>query len=133
MSVNKVILLGRVGKDPEVREVNDTKVAKLSLATSEKFTKKDGEKVENTAWHSLVMWGRLAEIAEKYITKGDMLYVEGKIDYRKYEKDGSVTYYTDIVVTGMNMVSSKNEVRSRDNEKIQESKTEELPEDDLPF
>ena len=80
MSINKVILVGNVGRDPEVRHLdNGAAVANFPLATSETYTAKSGEKVTNTEWHNIVAWRGLAEVAEKYIQKGRQLYVEGKI------------------------------------------------------
>lgn len=107
--VNKVILVGRVGKDPDVRALNDgTQVANFSIATSESYKdKKTGEKKETTTWHSLVLWRQLAEIAAKYVHKGDLLYIEGKIQNRSYEKDGITRYVTEIVVNNMTMLGSK--------------------------
>jgi len=92
-SVNKVILLGRLGKDPEVKRFDSGKVvATFSLATSEKY--KDQEE---TQWHNIVLWGTTAELAEKYLTKGSQLFVEGKVKYRTYDdKDGAKRYVTEI-------------------------------------
>jgi single-strand DNA-binding protein len=101
--VNKAILLGRVGKDPEVRHLEGgTTVARFTLATSEKYKNKSGEMVENTEWHNIVAWRQLAELAEKYVHKGDQLYVEGKITNRNYEdKDGNKRYTSEVVVNEM--------------------------------
>ena len=88
-SVNKVILVGNVGRDPDVATIgNGTKVAHLSLATSRRV-QKNGTVEERTDWHRLTLWDRLAELAEEYICKGDRLYVEGRIEYDSYEKNGS--------------------------------------------
>ena len=88
--VNKVILLGNLGKDPEVRRLDDGRgVANFSLATSETYKNKAGEKVTNTEWHNVVLWSPLADIAESYLKKGSQVYIEGKISNRSYEdKDG---------------------------------------------
>lgn len=87
-SVNKVILVGNVGRDPDVATIgNGTKVAHLSLATSRRV-QKNGTVEERTDWHRLTLWDRLAELAEEYIRKGDRLYVEGRIEYDSYEKNG---------------------------------------------
>jgi single-strand DNA-binding protein len=84
-SINKVILVGNVGKDPEVRRINENSiVANLSLATSETYTDKQGKKIENTEWHSLEFWGGMAETVEKFVRKGQKLYVEGKIRTRTW-------------------------------------------------
>jgi single-strand DNA-binding protein len=107
--VNKIILVGRVGGDPEVKYVTeDNPVANFTLATSEKYKKSDGEKVEKTEWHRLVMWKNLAKIVEKYVKKGDLLYVEGKVTYRSYEdKDGVKKYITEVVVNNLVMLGGK--------------------------
>jgi len=105
MSVNKIILIGNIGNDPEIKEVNGNKLAKLSLATSEKYTNKQGEKVENSEWHNVTFWGRTAEVVEQYVKKGMKLYVEGSIKYNKVEKDGNTTYYTEVRGQVMQMLS----------------------------
>ena len=108
MSVNKVILIGNVGKDPEVNYIKeDLPVAKFTLATSETYTK-DGQKVTNTEWHNIVVWRGLAKVVENYVKKGSKLYLEGKITNRQYEKDGQTKYFTEIVVNQMQMLDSKN-------------------------
>ena len=104
-SVNKVILLGNVGKDPEVRETNGGSVANLKLATSEKYTDKNGQKQENTEWHSLVVYGKLADVVSKYVNKGDKLYVEGAITTKKWkDKEGNDRYTTEIKVRDLTML-----------------------------
>lgn len=108
MSVNKVILVGNVGKDPEVRHLDSgVAVASFPFATSESYTKND-ERVTTTEWHNIVMWRGLADVAEKYIKKGSKLFLEGKISTRQYEKDGQTKYFTEIVVNNMVMLDSKN-------------------------
>ena len=99
MSVNKAFILGRVGKDPQVSHISDTKKASFSIATTDRaYTTKSGVNVpEKTEWHNIVAWRGLAEICEKYVHKGDMLYIEGKITYRSWEKDGQTRYITEIV------------------------------------
>ena len=109
MSVNKVILVGNVGKDPEIRHLDSgVAVASFSLATSESYTAKNGERVTTTEWHNIVLWRGLAEVAEKYIKKGSRLYLEGKITSRQYEKDGQTKYFTEIVANNMVMLDSRN-------------------------
>jgi len=97
--VNKVILIGNTGKDPEVRHLESgVAVASFSLATTETYKNKSGEKVSNTEWHNIVLWRGLAEIAEKYIKKGTQLYIEGKITNRSWDdKEGNKRYITEIV------------------------------------
>lgn len=108
-SVNKIHILGRVGKPPEVRNLeNGATVATFSVATSETWKDKvSGEKKESTTWHNLVLWRGLAEIAAKYIHKGDLIYVEGKIQTRPWEKDGITRYTTEIIVSELKMLGSK--------------------------
>lgn len=104
--VNKVILVGNLGKDPEVRTIQSgAQVAKFSLATSESYTNKDGQKVDTTEWHNVVLWRGLATIAEKYLKKGNKVYIEGKIRYRQYEdKDGVKKYITEIEGSEMQLL-----------------------------
>lgn len=112
MSVNKVILLGNVGKDPEVRYLDSgVAVATFPLATSDRaYTLANGTQVpERTEWHNLVLWRGLAETAEKYVHKGDKLYIEGKIRTRSYDdQTGAKRYITEIFVDSMEMLSPKN-------------------------
>jgi len=104
-SVNKVILLGNVGKDPEVRETKAGNIVNLVMATSEKYTDKSGQKQENTEWHNLVVFGKLADVVSKYVKKGDKLYVEGSITTRKWEdKEGNTRYNTEIKVRDLTML-----------------------------
>lgn len=109
MTVNKVILVGRLGKDPETRYMpNGEAVTNATLATSENWKDKSGEKQEKTEWHNLTFYRRLAEIAGEYLKKGSMIYVEGKLATRKWQdKDGKDRYTTDIIVNEMQMLSSK--------------------------
>ncbi len=107
--VNKVILVGRVGKDPEVRQAGSTQVASFSLATSEKFTDKQGQQQENTEWHNIVLWGKQAELAGQYVRKGSMLYIEGSIKTESYEKDGQTKYVTKITGRQMQFLDSKSD------------------------
>ena len=109
MSVNKVILVGNVGKDPEIRHLDTgVAVANFSLATSETYTAKNGEKVTTTEWHNIVLWRGLAEVAEKYVTKGRQLYIEGRIRTRTYDdKDGNKKYITEIYGDTMQMLGTK--------------------------
>ena len=99
MSVNKAFILGRVGKDPQVSHINDVKKAAFSMATTDRgYTTKNGTQVpDRTEWHNIVAWRGLAEICEKYVHKGDLLYIEGKITNRSWEKDGTTHYITEIV------------------------------------
>lgn len=106
--MNKIILLGNVGKDPETRTLeNGTKVTSLTLATSETWKDKQGNKKEEVQWHSVQLWRGLAEVAEKYVKKGSKLLIEGKVTYRSYEKDGETKYITEIVGKEMKMLGGK--------------------------
>lgn len=107
--VNKVILVGRLGKDPEVRNLdNGAAVANFTLATSESYKDKTtGEKKEITEWHNVVLWRGLAEISQRYLHKGDMVYVEGKLRTRSWEKEGVTRYTTEVVADNMTMLSTK--------------------------
>lgn len=98
--VNKVIIVGNLGNDPEVKAVGQSTVANFSLATSESYTK-DGQKQEKTEWHKIVAWGKLAELAGQYLKKGRQVYVEGKLQTREYEKDGQKRYSTEIVANNI--------------------------------
>ena len=104
--VNKVILLGNLGRDPEVRHLdNGRAVANFSIATSETYKNKQGEKVTNTEWHNVVLWTPLAEIAEKYLKKGNQVYIEGKLTSRSYEdKEGVTKYITEVVGREMTLL-----------------------------
>ncbi|ULJ66629.1 single-stranded DNA-binding protein [Wielerella bovis] len=109
-SINKVILIGRLGKDPEVRYMpSGEAVCNFSLATSESWNdKKTGQKVEKTEWHNISMFGRLAEIAGQYLKKGALVYLEGKIQTDKYtDKQGAERYTTKIIVNEMKMLGNK--------------------------
>ena len=107
--VNKVILVGRLGKEPEVRNLdNGAAVANFTIATSESYKDRTtGEKKEITEWHNIVLWRGLAEIAQKYLHKGDMVYVEGKLRTRSWEKDGVTRYTTEVVADNMTMLGSR--------------------------
>lgn len=107
--INKVILVGNLGKDPEVRRLdNNGVVATFPLATSESYKDKNGQRVEKTEWHNIVMWRGLAEVAEKYLKKGQTVYVEGKIRNRNYQdKEGQTRYITEIVADEMTMLGGR--------------------------
>lgn len=109
--INKVILVGNLGKDPEVRYLEGgTAVAKFPLATSETYKNKEGQKVDSTEWHNIVMWRGLAEIAEKFLKKGSLVYIEGKIRTRAYDdKEGNKRYATEIIADNMTMLGRRND------------------------
>src|SRR3982750_250182 len=99
--VNKVIIVGRLGADPELKTVTGGQsVARLSIATSENWTDKQGQRQERTEWHRIVVWGKLAELCEKYLSKGRQCYVEGRLQTRSWDdKDGNKRYTTEVVAT----------------------------------
>ncbi len=109
MSVNKAILVGYVGNDPEVRYIdNGTPVCNFRLATSETYKNKNGERITTTEWHNIVLWRGLAEIAEKYVRKGSQIYVEGRIRTRSWDdRDGNKRYTTEIVGDSMQLLGKK--------------------------
>lgn len=115
-SVNKVILVGHLGKDPELRYLEgNVSVASFPLATSESFNK-DGKKVEQTEWHNIVMWRGLADVAAKYLTKGRLVYIEGKLRTRSYEdKEGIRRYTTEIVAESFNILGRKSDFENTNN------------------
>ncbi len=138
--VNKVILVGNLGKDPEVRYLEGgVATAKFTLATSESYKDKQGNKVEQTEWHNIVLWRGLAEVAEKYLKKGMTVYIEGKIKSRSWDdKEGNKRYSTEIVADNMTMLSKKDNNSSGGNDyssKMEEPSfsTASAPTDDLPF
>lgn len=107
--VNKVIIVGNLGKDPEVKAAGQSTVANFSLATSESYTDKSGAKQEKTEWHRIVAWGKLAELAGQYLKKGRQVYVEGKLQTREWEKDGQKKYTTEIVASNITFLGGKQE------------------------
>lgn len=144
--VNKVILLGNLGRDPEVRHLeNGRAVANFSIATSESYKNKQGEKVTNTEWHNVVLWTPLAEIAEKYLKKGNQVYIEGKLTSRSYEdKEGVTKYITEVVGRDMTLLGGPRQEGSEQSTTPQaqaapatpamETKADDSSEvDDLPF
>lgn len=144
MSVNKVILVGNVGNDPEVKHLDqDVKVAKFRMATSESYRAKNGERVTTTEWHNIVLWRGLAGVVEQYVKKGSRLYIEGKITNRQYEKDGETKYFTEIVANNMVMLDSKESSENQSNRNSTTSDNqfhseeaevnEQGGDDDLPF
>lgn len=106
-SLNKVMLIGNVGNDPEIRATGSgARVAKLSLATNRTWSDRAGQQQERTEWHRLTFFGRVVDIVEQWVKKGDRLYVEGRIEYSQVEGEGGTRYFTDIVVNDMVMLGS---------------------------
>lgn len=108
-SVNKVLIIGNAGKDPETKYTESgTAVCTLTLATKHSWKEKDGQRQEKTEWHRVVFWGKLAEIVDKYVKKGSQVYVEGRIETRKWtDKTGNDKYTTEIVADQMQMLSGR--------------------------
>lgn len=106
-SLNKVMLIGNVGSDPEIRATGSgARVAKMSLATNRSWQDRSGNQQEKTEWHRLTFFGKLTDIVEQWVKKGDRLYVEGRVEYSQTESDSGTKYWTDIVVTEMIMMGS---------------------------
>lgn len=145
MSVNKVILVGNVGKDPDVRHLEGgVTVARFPLATNETYTDKSGQKVTQTEWHNVVVWRGQADIAEKYVRSGKLLYVEGKLRTSSYEdkETGVKKYSTEVYCTNFRFLGPANETSTKGNDDYPKTETREsttessMPEpedDDLPF
>lgn len=148
--VNKAILVGRLGKDPQLDYTSSgTARCRFSLATSDNYTDRDGKRQENTSWHNIVLWARLAEVAGEYLSKGRMVYIEGRINYHDWQtEDGQTKYITEIVGNQMQLLGGKGDdqpdgdVSQRDPEekpargkgKPSNPPRDEPPEDDdLPF
>jgi single-strand DNA-binding protein len=105
---NRITLIGNVGQDPQSKTLdNGTKTTSFTLATSETWKDKQGNKQEETQWHTVKLWRGLAEVAEQYVKKGTKLMIEGKVIYRSYEKDGETKYFTEIVAKEMKMLGGK--------------------------
>lgn len=130
--INKVILIGNLGNPPVLNQIESGKsVASFSIATSETYKNRNGEKVQDTQWHNIVAWGSLAEICDKYLTKGSKVFIEGKLTTRSYEdKEGVKKYITEVVAREMKMLSPKN---SELVEAVKQSNNNSEIDDDLPF
>lgn len=141
--VNKVILIGNLGRDPEIRTLESgVKVARFSLATTESYNDRNtGQRVDQTEWHNIVLWRGLADIAEKYLRKGNQVYIEGKLQTRSYQdKDGITKYSTEIIGQNMNMLGGRQSPAESSFESPAQNVSAppdpiDLPEetDDLPF
>ncbi|MBK7140949.1 MAG: single-stranded DNA-binding protein [bacterium] len=140
MSVNKAILIGRLGKDPELRYTPGGRaVATFSLATSEVYQNQEGQRQEATTWHNIVCWGKTAELAKEYLRKGREVYLEGRISNRSYDdKDGNKRYISEVVVQNMRFIGSRQQ--GEPGGAAEEADTSPAPaastgaeDDDLPF
>jgi single-strand DNA-binding protein len=129
-SVNKVILLGRLGSDPELKYTpSSTAVCNFTMATSESYTDKQGEKKQNTEWHRIVIWSKLAELCNQYLSKGSQVFLEGSLQTRSWEnKQGVKMYTTEIVARSVQFLDAKS-----DNKKPEDSSAQEFTTDDIPF
>ena len=142
MSVNKAILIGRLGKDPELRYTPaGTAVVRFTIATNEKWTGQDGQSNERTVWHNIVAWGRQAEIIKEHLSKGRQVYIEGRIDNRSYDdKDGNKRYISEVVVQTFRFLGSRDDAMS-ESSKVSGNESDMPPpssepagdDDDLPF
>ena len=137
-SLNKCMLIGNLGKDPEIKMTpSGQKVATFSIASSEKYTDKSGQKVEKTEWHNIVAWKKLAEIIESYVKKGSTVYIEGKLTTRSWEDSngGGKKYRTEVLVSQLQMLSSKRDQQGQSQGGQQQGQGQDIPEDseDLPF
>jgi single-strand DNA-binding protein len=136
--VNKVILIGNLGRDPEVRHLEGgVSVANFPIATTESYKDKSGNRVEQTEWHNIVMWRGLAEVAEKYLKKGMTIYVEGKLRTRSYDKDGQKHYRTEVLSDNMTILSrkddNKKDIEGTSSAEVPPLRSEGGSNDDLPF
>jgi single-strand DNA-binding protein len=136
--VNKVILIGRLGKDPEVRYTPDgTMVTNFRIATDEQWKDKNGEKVQRTEWHQIVTYRKLAEICGNYLVKGKLVFIEGRIQTRSWEdKEGIKRYTTEIIASNMKMLDSKGQNKSTDTSfdaDAANANDSSAPLDDVPF
>ncbi len=134
--VNKAILIGRLGGDPEVRYTPDgTMVTSFNLATNEQWKDKSGEKAQKTEWHRIVTFAKLAEICGNYLSKGSMVYIEGRIQTRSWEdKEGAKRTTTEIIATGMQMLDSKGSPKDQESRKSSPLPAYSGPRDeDVPF
>ena len=114
-SVNKIILVGNVGQDPDIQETGSgTKVAHLSLATNRRTTANGDEPKERTDWHRLTLWNRLAQFAQDYVSKGDRIYVEGRLEYDSYERDGVTIPTADVTVKELVLLTPRPAVEAAD-------------------
>jgi single-strand DNA-binding protein len=109
--VNKVILVGNLGKDPEARSTTNSTVCSLSVGTSSKFKGKDGQYQEKTEWHRVVVWGKSAEFCGAYLRKGSKVYIEGRLETRKWDKNGVDQYTTEVIADNVQNLSPKSDDR----------------------
>ncbi|PKQ70294.1 single-stranded DNA-binding protein [Raineya orbicola] len=143
--VNKVILIGNVGKDPDIISFESGRKATFPLATSEKYKDREGKPVEKTEWHNIVFWGPVVDVIEKYVKKGKQVFIEGKLATRSYEKDGQTRYITEVIGQNLTLLGSglgggntsntenTSSNSQEDNTPYVPPTVESSPSDDLPF
>ena len=144
-SLNKVMLIGNLGRDPEIRYTNDgTPVANFGMATTEKWTGKSGNQQESTEWHNIVVWNKLADVCKNYLFKGSRVYVEGKLKTRVWnDRDGNQKKKTEIVVSNIVLLSHKDSGQNHSSDRSEESYSGNdnpggiadggITDDDIPF
>lgn len=138
MSLNKVLIIGNCGKDPEVRMAGEAKVATINVATTERYRDRNGEIRENTEWHTVVAWRNTADVVERFVRKGTQLYVEGKLRTRSWDDNGQKRYVTEIMADNIQLLGKKENTSSA-TQKPPYSTTPivegvaEPQDDDLPF
>ncbi len=148
-SVNKVVLLGRLGRDPETRYASDggTPICHLAVATSRRYKDRDGNRGEETEWHNVVLFGKTAEIAQQYLQKGSEVYIEGRLRTRSYEKDGVKRYSTEIIGESMQLGARSTDVSAKPAQKPEPTSTasqyaaasgraapaSQVPDEEVPF
>ena len=142
MSLNKILLIGNAGRTPDIRAVGDTKVASFTLATTERYKGKDGNVREETEWHNIAVWGKLADVVEKYVDKGTHLYVEGRIKTEKYtDAQGVEKYAVKVIASSLQLLGKKEGGSAPADQPQQSSGYQSTPmppagdpqDDDLPF
>lgn len=148
-SINKVVLLGRLGRDPETRYASDggTPICHLAVATSRRYKDRDGNRGEETEWHNVVLFGKTAEIAQQYLQKGSEVYIEGRLRTRSYEKDGVKRYSTEIIGESMQLGARPTDVSAKPAQKPEPTSTasqyaaasgraapaSQVPDEEVPF
>lgn len=146
-SVNKVILLGRLGRDPKTSDAQGLAICRLALATTRRYKGRDGEKKEETEWHNVVLFGKTAEIAQQYLQKGSEVYIEGRLRTRSYEKGGVKRYSTEIIGESMQLGARPTDVSAKPAQKPEPTSTasqyaaasgraapaSQVPDEEVPF
>jgi single-strand DNA-binding protein len=133
-SLNRVMLIGNIGKDPEIKHTpSGTPVARISLATNERFKDKAGEWKDRTEWHTVILWSRLAEIAGEYLQKGSKIFIEGRLQTRSWQKDDATKYATEVIVEELIMLDSKKPEDAKTAAAAAGRDTSPITDEDIPF